>query len=194
MNGPMPDGRLRHIADALDALPAPPWVWFNGNALTTDHSGKQALMAYSPYPGQFTFRNRKDRGALLNTAEELAALGLPNPVGDWIRQSGQFVTELLADNARLRGACNTTEFKCLTGEHCKGCEARDTADGQAEGHLEEVTAERDGHRDRAAELATMVERLHAQAHGSGTAAYTCVLEPCRGLYRHLPNPAVVSAE
>lgn len=38
------------------------------------------------------------------------------------------IEPLRQENAGLRGACNTTEFKCLTGEYCQGCEARDASD------------------------------------------------------------------
>lgn len=40
----------------------------------------------------------------------------------------QEAERLRQENARLRGACNTTEFKCLTGQYCQGCQARDAED------------------------------------------------------------------
>jgi len=40
----------------------------------------------------------------------------------------QEVERLRQETANLRGACNTTEFKCLTGEYCQGCQARDASD------------------------------------------------------------------
>lgn len=40
----------------------------------------------------------------------------------------QEIERLRQENARLRGACNTAEFTCLTGEYCQGCQARDASD------------------------------------------------------------------
>ncbi len=38
------------------------------------------------------------------------------------------IERLRQETADLRAACDTTEFKCLTGQYCRGCEARDAAD------------------------------------------------------------------
>ena len=58
----------------------------------------------------------------------------------------QEVERLRQENARLRGACDTAEFKCLTGEYCQGCQTRDAEDF-------EVWSDRDN-------LRAEVERLH----------------------------------
>lgn len=42
------------------------------------------------------------------------------------------------------------------------------------------------HADRMGEFAPAVEELHQQAHGPGS-LYLCSAEPCRGLYKLLPN-------
>lgn len=42
------------------------------------------------------------------------------------------------------------------------------------------------HIEEIGELAPALEELHMQAHGSGS-LYLCTAEPCRGLYRLLPN-------
>lgn len=55
-----------------------------------------------------------------------------------------------------------------------------------EEHDEELNRLEQEHADRMGELAPAVEALHRQAHGPGS-LYMCTAEPCRGLYRLLPN-------
>jgi len=53
-------------------------------------------------------------------------------------------------------------------------------------HAEEMARLEQEHADRMGDLAPAVEDLHRQAHGSGS-LYLCSAEPCRGLYKLLPN-------
>lgn len=53
-------------------------------------------------------------------------------------------------------------------------------------HDEEIARLEREHADRMGEFAPAVEELHRQAHGAGS-LYMCTAEPCRGLYRFLPN-------
>lgn len=51
---------------------------------------------------------------------------------------------------------------------------------------EELARLEQEHADRMGEFAPAVEDLHRQAHGARS-LYMCTAEPCRGLYRFLPN-------
>jgi hypothetical protein len=97
---PMTAARRRQITAALAAVPQPPWMWWSYGSdymLTTQHSGKQVLLA-APYD-RIEFRQEPD---LLTPVGKLITDDEPNPVADWLRQSPAFVVDLLEENRRLR--------------------------------------------------------------------------------------------
>lgn len=53
-------------------------------------------------------------------------------------------------------------------------------------HADDIRQLEEAHADRLGEFAPALEELHQQAHGT-TSLYMCPAEPCRGLYRLLPN-------
>lgn len=185
MNEPMSTERLAEISASYAAATPGPWQFYTSvgpNFLGTEHHG------YLRGIGQLEFGEGdsadKDRRFVLD--------------------SHAFVAELLDEVERLRGACNTTDFTCLSGEYCDGCQKRDqdehaieferdtlrTTQAEHETELVEIEQEQG---ERAASLIEAVEQLHNQAHGTRVGMYMCPAEPCRGLCRHLPNPAEVGA-
>jgi hypothetical protein len=53
-------------------------------------------------------------------------------------------------------------------------------------HADEFRRLEQEHADRMGDLAPAIEELHRQAHGDSS-LYMCSAEPCRGLYKLLPN-------
>lgn len=53
-------------------------------------------------------------------------------------------------------------------------------------HDEELARVEQAHAARIGDLAPAIEQLHNQAHGVGS-LYMCSADPCRDLYRMLPN-------
>jgi hypothetical protein len=100
---PEPTDRIAEIRAALAAIPAPPWCWFGDGALTTDHSGKRALL--TAHGSTFRFREVGGNGApILRSAAELRELAGGNPIGDWLVNSAQYAMDLLARIGELTTA------------------------------------------------------------------------------------------
>lgn len=59
----------------------------------------------------------------------------------FVRQSPEFVAELLAEVDRLRSACRNPDFTCLSGEYCDGCQASDDARTAMERELRDLREE-----------------------------------------------------
>lgn len=118
---PMPDARCAEIAEALAAVPAPPWHWIgdttSGPILATRHSGWRTVMAFRrlgmigaqptfPVPaephGYMLLTPARDLIVPRASYDPRTFRGIDNPVAKFIEHSAEYVAELLAENERLR--------------------------------------------------------------------------------------------
>lgn len=140
--------RLDEILAALRAVPAPPWAWFGdtrqGPILATDHSGRKCVMLFERcgmQGAQPAFPVWEESGwARMRPARELIVprayydpttfRDIDNPVAQFLKNSPQYVAELLEElNRRARLVADKTDELTtvqeelekatdLCGDHC----------------------------------------------------------------------------
>lgn len=120
--------RHAEIEAALAAIPAPPWQWIgdcrrDGPVLATTHSGWVYVMGFDRLGMQGAQPSfpvgKMDGGGLITPAAELAVARDPdapgpirdidNPVARWLRHSGQYAQELLAELGWLAAELSDTQ-------------------------------------------------------------------------------------